>query len=303
MTDHNWLTDEILALKEERDATIVAHNYQVAEVQEIADVVGDSLELARAAVSMDCSALVFCGVDFMAETAAILSPDKPVILPAPDACCPMAEMVTAGEIALAREKYPDAAVVSYVNTTAEVKAVSDICCTSANAVRVVESLPHGQILFVPDRNLARYVARFTPKEIMPWDGYCIVHDQFTAGDVERERSLHPGAEVLVHPECRPEVIDLADHVLSTSGIIRHCCESGRDEFIIGTETGILHQTRKRCPHTRCFPLSPAAVCVNMKKTTLEKVHAALKRMEPRIMVPPRIAGPARRAIERMLDLP
>jgi quinolinate synthase len=303
MTNHTALREEILSLKKERDAIILAHNYQVATIQDIADLVGDSLELARAAASRECSAIVFCGVDFMAETAAILSPDKTVLLPAQDACCPMAEMVTADELVVLKDRYPDAAVVAYVNTTAEVKAVSDICCTSANAVKVVESLPNSQVIFVPDQNLASYVARFSNKEILPWEGYCIVHDRFTPEDVYRQTALHPDAEVLVHPECRPEVIDCADHVFSTSGIIRHACGSQTEEFIIGTEIGILHRITKLCPEKHCFPLSPAAICENMKKTSLEKVLVALERMEPRVTVPSKIAIPARLAIERMLKIP
>lgn len=296
------LVEGILALKKERDAIILAHNYQVGPVQDIADLVGDSLELSRAAASMDAKAIVFCGVDFMAETAAILSPDKKVLLPAPDACCPMAEMVTAGEVQVLRERYPDAAVVAYVNTTAEVKAESDICCTSANAVKVVESLDENQVIFVPDRNLALYVARFSKKEILPWEGYCIVHDRFTPADVRTARERHPKAEVIVHPECRPEVIDLADRVFSTSGIIRHACTGPGKEFIIGTEVGILHRLGKECPGKRCYPLSEKAICVNMKKTDLQKVYNALDRMEPQITVPDEIAGRARRAIDRMLAI-
>ena len=303
MAEPAALREAIFAIKEEQDAVILAHNYQVPEVQDIADIVGDSLELARAASSLDHAIIVFCGVDFMAQTAAILSPEKTVLLPAPDACCPMADMVTAGELELLRSRYPDAAIVAYVNTSAEVKAVSDICCTSANAVKVVESLDTSQVIFVPDRNLARYVARFTEKEIIPWDGYCIVHEHYTLSDVERERRLHPAAELLVHPECRPEVIDRADHVFSTSGMIRHACQSRAEEFIIGTETGILHQFSRKCPDKRCFPLSPRAICVNMKKTSLVKLHAALDRMAPRIVVPEEVAVPARRAIERMLAIP
>ncbi|MDI9633571.1 MAG: quinolinate synthase NadA [Methanolinea sp.] len=300
MTADRSIRDEISALKEERGAVILAHNYQVPEVQDIADLVGDSLELARAAVSMDCEAIVFCGVDFMAETAAILSPGKTVLHPVRDACCPMAAMVTADALSRFAARYPGAAVVAYVNTTAEVKAASDICCTSANAVRVVRSLPHERVIFVPDRNLAAWVARHTDKEIIPWDGYCIVHEQYTAADVLREKALHPHAEVLVHPECRPEVIDLSDHVLSTSGIIRHVCAKGQGEYIIGTETGIIHQVERRCPGARCIPLSRTAVCENMKKITLRHVRDALARMEPRVTVPPDVASRARRAIERML---
>jgi quinolinate synthase len=238
----------------------------------------------------------------MAETAALLSPEKTVLLPAQDACCPMAEMVTAGEIAVMKDRCPDGAVVAYVNTTAEVKAVSDICCTSSNAVAVVKSLHASRVIFVPDRNLARYVARYTEKEILPWEGHCIVHDRFTPKDVFRQKKLHPDAEVLVHPECRPDVIDCADHVFSTSGIIQHVCGSLAEEFIIGTETGVLHRIGKTCPEKRCFPLSSGAVCVNMKKTTLELVLAALERMEPKVTVPPEVAVPARRAIERMLEI-
>lgn len=302
MAGRTRLEEEIRTLRKEQDAVILAHNYQVPEVQDIADLVGDSLELARAAVALDCAVIVFCGVDFMAETAAILSPEKKVILPAWDACCPMAEMVTTDELAVVKERYPDAAVVSYVNTTAEVKAASDICCTSANAVKIVGSLPEHQVIFIPDRNLAHYVGRFTGKEILPWDGFCIVHDRFTVGDVIHQREKHPDAEVLVHPECRPDVIDAADHVFSTSGIIRHVCESTKEEFVIGTETGILHQIEKRCPSKRCIPLSPLALCVNMKKTSLAKVRDALITLRPQVRVPPDIAIPARRAIERMLNL-
>jgi quinolinate synthase len=294
------LVEGIQALREERDAIILAHNYQVGPVQDIADLVGDSLELSRAAASMEGKVIVFCGVDFMAETAAILSPEKKVLLPAADACCPMADMVTAGELRVARDRHPGAAVVAYVNTTAEVKAESDICCTSSNAVRVVESLDEDRVIFVPDRNLALYVARFSEKEILPWEGFCIVHDRYTPADVRAARALHPGGEVIVHPECRPGVIDLADGVFSTSGIIRHACTSPGKEFIIGTEVGILHRLVKDCPEKRCYPLSEKAVCVNMKRTDLQKVYDALDRMEPRVTVPEEIAGPARRAIDRML---
>jgi quinolinate synthase len=293
---------EILRLKKERNAIILAHNYQIAEVQDIADLTGDSLELSRAAAAMEGEVIVFCGVDFMAETAAILSPEKTVLLPAADACCPMAEMITVEELRLTKSRYPDAAVVCYVNTTAEVKAESDICCTSSNSVKVVRSLKEDRVIFVPDRNLARYAARFTKKEILPWEGYCIVHDQYTTTQVTRAKKLHPDAVVLVHPECRPEVIDLADHVASTSGIIRYACSSHKKDFIIGTEVGILHRIKKVCPEKNCFPLSEAAVCRNMKKTDLAKVRDALFSVQPRITVPENIARGARRSIERMLAL-
>jgi quinolinate synthase len=239
----------------------------------------------------------------MAETAAILSPEKTVLLPAEDACCPMAQMITAEELRLARERYPDAAVVCYVNTTAEVKAESDICCTSANAVKVVNAVPQNEILFVPDQNLGRYAQRFSKKIIHPWEGYCIVHDRITPAQVEAARKAHPGAVVIVHPECRPEVIDLAEHVASTSGIIKEVCTSEKREFIIGTEVGILHRLNRECPKKQCYPLSEAAVCRNMKKTDLVKVRDSLKTLRPRITVPKDIADRARGAIERMLALP
>jgi len=294
------LHDEILRLKEDRHAIILAHNYQPADVQDIADLTGDSLELSRAAATMDGDVIVFCGVDFMAETAAIISPEKTVLLPAQDACCPMADMITTDELKFVKSRHPEAAVVCYVNTTAEVKAESDICCTSSNAVKVVNSLQENQIIFVPDRNLGLYTQRFTKKEILPWEGFCTVHDRITPGHVRKAYDLHPDAVILVHPECRPEVIDLADHVASTSGIIRHVCNSSEKEFIIGTEVGILHRLRKECPAKKCYPLSQAAICTNMKKTDLNKVRNALISLQPRITVPKEIADRARCAIERML---
>jgi quinolinate synthase len=300
--ENDAIIEKILTLKEERDAIILAHNYQAGPVQDVADLIGDSLELSRAAATLDGSVIIFCGVDFMAETAAILSPQKKVILPAHDAGCPMAEMVTAGEIRSARIRFPDAAVVAYVNTTAEVKAESDICCTSANAVKIVNSLEEEQVLFVPDRNLARYVALFTKKQVIPWEGYCIVHDLLTVEDVRSARTAHPGAEVIVHPECRPEVIDAADYVYSTSGMIRHVCEGNKPAYIIGTETGILYRMQKECPGKSCYPLSARAVCVNMKKTNLSLVLQALEMLEPQVTVPDNIAIRAGNAIGRMLTV-
>jgi quinolinate synthase len=298
--DASFIHNEILQLKEDRHAIILAHNYQTADVQDIADLTGDSLELSRAAAAMDGDVIVFCGVDFMAETAAIISPEKTVLLPANDACCPMADMITADELKLVKSRHPDAAVVCYVNTTAEVKAESDICCTSSNAVKVVNSLKENKIIFVPDRNLGLYTQRFTKKEILPWEGFCSVHDQITPDDVCKAHDLHPGAIILVHPECRPEVIDLADHVASTSGIIRQVCNSAEKEFIIGTEVGILHRLIRECPTKQCYPLSSAAICRNMKKTDLNKIRNALISLQPRITVPEEIAHRARCAIERML---
>jgi len=296
------LATEILRLKKEKHAIILAHNYQRGEVQDVADLVGDSLELARAAASMAGDAIIFCGVDFMAETAAILSPEKTVVLPAPDACCPMADMITADELRLVKSRNPGAAVVCYVNSTAEVKAESDICCTSSNVVDVVKSLKEEKVIIVPDRNLARYAARFTDKEILPWDGFCLVHDRVTVEQVRAARSLHPGARLLVHPECRPEVIDAADHVASTSGMIRYVRESGEKEFIIGTETGILHRLKKDNFGKTCYPLSESMICTNMKKTTLPMVRDALESLRPQVVVPEETAAKARMAIMRMLAL-
>jgi quinolinate synthase len=297
------LRQEIRQLKEEQNAILLVHNYQLPEIQDIADCTGDSLELSRAAATMDGEVIVFCGVDFMAETAAILSPHKTVLLPAEDACCPMAQMITADELKLAKERQPDAAVVCYVNTTAEVKAESDICCTSSNAVKVVNAVEQDEIIFVPDRNLGRYAQRFTKKKVLPWEGFCIVHDRITPTQVQEARKAHQGAVVLVHPECRPAVIDCADHIASTSGIIKEVFSSKSQEFIIGTEVGILHRLKKECPGKRCYPLSEAAVCRNMKKTDLAKVRDSLETLMPRITVPQDVADRARNAIERMLAIP
>lgn len=302
MQDTTSLIHEIRQLKEKRNAILLVHNYQLPEVQDIADITGDSLELSRAAATMDGDVIVFCGVDFMAETAAILSPHRTVLLPAGDACCPMAQMISADELKIAKERYPDAAVVCYVNTSADVKAESDICCTSGNAVKVVNAVEQDEVLFVPDRNLGMYVQRFTKKKVLPWEGYCAVHDRITAVHVQAARKAHPNAVVIVHPECRPEVIDRADHVASTSGMIKEVCSSQAREFIIGTEIGILHRLRKECHDRKVFPLYARAVCRNMKKTDLVKVRDALRTLRPRIIVPPPVAGRARGAIERMLAL-
>jgi len=296
------LADDILRLKRERNAVILAHNYQPGEVQEVADLRGDSLELSRAAAREEAEVIIFCGVDFMAETAAILSPDKRVVMPAAGASCPMASMITARDLRGFKEENSGAAVVCYVNSSAEVKAESDICCTSANGVEVVASLAEETVLFVPDRNLGRYIARFTDKRIITWNGYCYVHDRYTPEDVSRACALHPEAEVLVHPECRPEVIDLADGVYSTSGMARRAKESPSREFIIGTEVGMNYRLKEENPGKEFYPLSEKAVCLDMKKTTLERVRSALETLEPRVTVPEEVAGRARVAIERMLSI-
>jgi quinolinate synthase len=295
-------TDEISRLKAERDAVILAHNYQPAPVQEVADLVGDSLELSRAAAEIDCRAIIFCGVDFMAETAKILSPEKKVVLAEGSATCPMAHMLTAKDLREQKALHPRSAVVCYVNSLAEVKAESDICCTSANAVAVINSLEEREVIFVPDRNLASYAARHTTKKIIPWEGFCYVHDRFTAQQVKLAKSLHPKAEVVVHPECRGEVIDLAEKVCSTSGMVRHSKTSQSQEFIIGTEVDMLYRLRKESPQKLFYPLSETAICQDMKKTDLEKVLRALETLGPQIEVPMDVAARARGAILRMLAL-
>ena len=294
------MIQDILALKKERQATILAHNYQVPEVQDVADLVGDSLELSRAAARLDAKVIIFCGVDFMAETAAILSPQKKVVLPEKGAWCPMAHMITPEQLCDLKIIHPQAAVVCYVNSTAEIKAQSDVCCTSANGVQVVNSLSEKEVIFVPDRNLAAYVARHTDKKIIPWNGYCYVHDHLTAEEVQAARAEHPGAEVLVHPECRPQVIDLADFTYSTAGMGKHAKASSAREFIIGTEVGMIYRLKKENPEKEFYPLSKNAICQNMKKTDLSKVLRALQTLQPQVTVPEEIVVKARLSIERMM---
>jgi quinolinate synthase len=294
--------NRIASLKKERNAVILAHNYQPGEVQDAADILGDSLELSRKAAATEAGVIVFCGVRFMAETAAILAPRKYVILPDPEAGCPMSDMITADELRAWKARYPGRPVVCYVNTSAEVKAESDICCTSSNAVRVVESLVAPEILFVPDKNLAAFVARTSRKRIIPWDGYCYVHHTIYADDVHRARRDHPDAEVWAHPECRPEVIDLADRALSTGQMVAEARTTARREIVLATEAGMVYRLAKDNPDKRFYPIKPAALCVNMKKTTLAKVLAALESLEPRITVPDSVADRARTAIEKMIRI-
>ena len=298
----NEVVERIRELRKERKAVILAHNYQIGEVQDIADFTGDSLGLSQEAARCDAEVIVFCGVHFMAETAAILSPQKTVLLPDIRAGCPMADMITAPELCDWKARYPGRPVVCYVNTTAEVKAESDVCCTSSNAVRVVQSLPGDEILFVPDKNLAAFVARQTRKKIIAWDGYCYVHNQIRAEDVRAGKQAHPEAEVWVHPECRPEVVDLADRAISTGFMVRAARETTAAEVLIGTEVGILHRVRKENPRTSFFPVRELALCSNMKKITLIKVLRALEEMKNRIEVPPEVSREARGAIEKMIAL-
>lgn len=297
------LTREINRLKKERKAIILAHVYQRPEVQEVADFVGDSLGLSQQAAKTDAEVIVFCGVHFMAESASILSPDKIVVLPDQNAGCPMADMVNAVELERKKQEHPDTTVVCYVNTSAEVKALSDIACTSANAVKVVESLPLDRpVLFIPDKNLGQNVASKAGREMILWEGYCNTHDRLTPEDILKARAEHPEARVLVHPECRPEVVALGDSVASTTGMIRYARESDAREFIVATEAGILHPLHKQCPDKTFCLASSKLVCPNMKKTTLDKVHRALVDLEPRVTVPKGIRERAIRCLERMLAL-
>lgn len=299
----NSLSDEILRLKKERNAIILAHNYQIPEVQDAADIVGDSYSLSRHAADTDSDVIVFCGVHFMAESAKILSPDKTVLLPVRDAGCPMADMVTASGLREMKARYPDAAVVCYVNSSAEVKAESDICCTSSNALKVVESLENKQVIFVPDKNLGSYVAsKVRDKEIILWKGFCITHKRVRVEEVQKIRQLHPDAKILMHPECEPEVLKLADFIGSTSEIIRYAGEIPEKNIIIGTEEGVLHLLKKRNPDKNFYLLSTGLICANMKKTRLEDVHKSLLHMQHQIHVDETVRLKAMKALERMLKI-
>jgi len=297
------LVEKILKLKKERNAVILAHNYQPPEVQDIADFVGDSLGLAVQASKTDAEVIVFCGVHFMAETAAIICPDKRVLIPDKNAGCDLANMITPRQLREKREKYPEATVVCYVNTTAEVKAESDICCTSSNAAKVVQSLPPERpVLFVPDKSLGAWVARQTRREVIPWEGYCPTHHRILAKDIMELKRKHPEAEVIVHPECLPEVLNLADAVFSTDGICRHVRESKKKEFIIGTEIGIIHRLKKENPGKIFYPASELGDCPSMKLNSLEKILWSLEDMVYEVKVPEGTAARARRTIERMLEI-
>ncbi|OPX57772.1 MAG: Quinolinate synthase A [Methanobacterium sp. PtaB.Bin024] len=297
--------EEILKLKKEKNAIILAHNYQPAEIQEIADFMGDSLELCiKVSEIEDADLVVFCGVDFMAETAAILNPSKKILIPDPKAECPMAHMLPAEELRKYKKKYPDAAVVLYVNTMAEAKAEADILCTSANAVQVVKSLDEDQILFGPDMNLAWHVQQQTDKEIIPIpeEGHCYVHKMFNPADIAFSRENYPDAEVLVHPECDGEVQKLADYVLSTGGMIRHVAESSKKTFLIGTEVDMITRLRREFPDKLIYPLLDEAICETMKLHTLEKVKNSLIEEKFLVTVSQEIGDKARSAVERMLEV-
>ena len=294
------IVEEINKLKKEKNAIILVHNYQRSEIQDIADSLGDSLGLAREAAKTDAKIIVFCGVRFMAETAKILSPEKVVLLPRKEAGCPMADMVTAEGLKILKERHPDAKVISYVNTYADVKAESDICCTSANAVEVIKKIKANKIIFTPDKNLAAYCQRFTDKEIIPWNGYCYVHEKIRKEEVRLAKEKFPDALLLVHPECNPSVIDLADEVLSTSGMVNFVKKSHKKKFLIGTEVGLIYRLKKENPGKEFYAAGTAKMCRNMKLTTLNDVYLSLREERYAIELPEGIIKSAQKALMGML---
>lgn len=296
------LEERILNLKKKLNAIIVSHNYQRPEVQDIADFVGDSLELARHSTKVEAEVIVFCGVHFMAESAAILNPGRTVLLAEGSSGCPMADMINVDDLREWKERYPKAAVVCYINSSAAVKAESDICCTSANGVKIVESLPHDEILFIPDQNLGHYISTKTKKRMILYPGFCVTHHRIRPEQVKLARELNPGAVVVVHPECNPEVVSMADAVLSTSQMLRYVKENPAKIFLIGTEEGLLHRLHKENPDKTFYSLTPGIVCPNMKRTTLESIATTMETMGNIIKVPEEIRLRAKQALDRMLGV-
>ena len=297
------LHERIRELASQRKAVILAHNYQTAEVQDVADYCGDSLELSRIAAATDADVIVFCGVYFMAETAKILSPQKTVLIPDPQAGCPMVSMAPLTAVQALKDKHPGAAVVTYVNSSAEVKAISDVCCTSANAVKVVASIPaEREIIFVPDQHLGHHIETLTGRRMILYPGCCPTHAKLHPADIETLRQAHPGAPVLVHPESRPEVVALADAALSTSGILDYPRQSPASTFIIGTETGMLHRLQREYPDRTFIQASELMVCPNMKRTTIDKVLWALEDMKHEVVIPEETRLAALKAVERMVAI-
>jgi len=303
MMDSNETRQEIKALLKKRNAVLLAHNYMRDEVQEIADITGDSLALSMEAAKTAADVIVFCGVHFMAESASILSPDKTVLLPRLDAGCPMADMVTVEGLLEMKARHPGVPVVTYVNSTAAVKAHSDICCTSANAVKVVNSLPDNEVIFAPDRNLGRFVAKQTSKTFHFWDGYCPTHERLKVDEVIRLKGEYPDAEFICHPECNPAVSALADHACSTSAMYEYCRKSPARRFIIGTEAGILYRLKKENPEKEFILASPSLICPNMKLISMEDILDSLRTMTPVVKVPEEVRVPAKLALDRMLAVP
>lgn len=297
------IAKKIADLKKKRNAVILAHNYQLPEVQDVADYRGDSLELSRIAAKTDAKVLVFCGVYFMAETASILSPDKRVIMPDINAGCPMANMITASDIRQLKREHPEAVVIGYVNTSAEVKAEIDVCCTSTNAVAVVNAFKdRKEIIFIPDKYLADFVSRKTGKKLISWNGFCPTHVKILPEDIKREKAFHPFAKVMVHPECLPAVVSLADVALSTSQMTKFARETDAKEFIVGTEVGLIYRLKQDNPAKEFYPASERAVCPNMKRTTQEKILWALEELKEEVKVPDNIRQRAIKAIDLMLKI-
>ena len=297
------LVKEILAWKKKREAVILAHVYQPSEIQDIADFTGDSLFLSQQAAKTQAKVIVFCGVQFMAETASMLSPEKIILLPEIKAGCPLADMAPAEKVKNKIKELPEAVVISYVNSSAVIKSLSDYCCTSANAVQIVQAIPtEKEILFLPDMNLADFAAKKAKRKIIPWPGFCPTHHLLTREDVIKAKKLHPQALLLVHPECRPEVCDLADYVGSTRGIIEFANNNQAKEYIIGTELGIFHPLKKNNPNKIFFPASENMICRNMKLITLEKILYSLQNLEPRITVPEEIRKKSLKALNRMIEI-
>ena len=296
------MEEEIKRIKREKEAVILAHNYQIPEIQDVADFVGDSLELARKSTEITCKTIVFCGVRFMAETAKILSPGKKVLLPEIDAGCPLADMAEPGEVLELKKQHPAAWIVSYVNTSAEIKAITDVCCTSSNAAKVVRNVPAEEVIFLPDRNLCAYVRKQVPeKKIICWDGYCFVHRNFTVDEVKKVRETHPDAEIIVHPECNPEVQELADGIYSTSGMLRRARETESRTLVVATEEGMLYRLKKENPGKEFYSLGSPKICYNMKKITLKSLKAALEKERYEITLPGEIMKKARLSLERMIE--
>ncbi len=299
----NDLEERIAELKKKRDAIILAHNYQLPEVQDVADYRGDSLELSRTAAKTEAKVIVFCGVHFMAETASILCPHKRVIMPDINSGCPMANMISAQDVRKLKEKHPQAVSIGYVNTSAEVKAELDYCCTSTNAVAVVDALKDKrEIIFIPDKYLADYVSKQTGRKLISWNGFCPTHVKILPEDIKQKRKFHPKAKVMVHPECLPAVVALADEVLSTSKMVKFARESDAKEFIVGTEVGLIHRLKQDNPAKEFYPATERAVCPNMKRTTQEKILWALEELKEEVRVPDETRQRAKKAIDRMLEI-
>ena len=297
------LIKEILAWKKKREAVILAHVYQPGEIQDIADFTGDSLFLSQQAAKTQAKVIVFCGVQFMAETASILSPEKIILLPEIKAGCPLADMAPIEKVKKKLKELPKVAIISYVNSYAATKSLSNYCCTSANAVQVAQAIPaERDILFIPDKNLANFTAKRSKRKIIPWQGFCPVHNILTKEDVIKVKKLHPQALLLVHPECRPEVCNLADYIGSTRGIIEFASNNPAKEYIIGTELGIFHPLKKNNPNKQFFPASEKMICKDMKLITLEKVLHSLKKLEPRIIVPENIRKKSLKALNQMIEI-